>query len=344
MRKAVTIKHVARAAGVSPMTVSRVLNNRPDVSPQTRKRVQEVIDQLGYSPSAIARNLSQGRSSTIGVVSAGLGFFGPSRTLVGIERQANELGYSLMVRLLHDPLINRGEQALSELIANQVAGIIWAVTEMGDQHEWLRQQADNIATPIVFLGMEQRPNLSLVTVDQRAGGRLAARHLLAHGYEKLGIITGPHQWWEARQRELGWNDVLAEAGIPILHDLKDQGDWSAASGYAAMSRLLRRAPDLEAVFVCNDSMATGALRAAAEIGRSVPRDLAIVGFDDIPESAYFSPPLTTVRQDLLEVGCRAVNLLNHQLENLRNDEPLTAQASFIEPQLIVRQSSFQELL
>jgi LacI family transcriptional regulator len=342
MRKAVTIKHVARAAGVSPMTVSRVLNNRPDVSPQTRKRVQDVINQLGYSPSAIARNLSQGRSSTIGVVSAGLGFFGPSRTLVGIERQANELGYSLMVRLLHDPLVNRGEQALGELIANQVAGIIWAVTEMGDQHEWLRQESDNIATPIVFLGMERRPNLSLVTVDQREGGRLAARHLLAYGYQKLGIITGPPQWWEARQRELGWNDVLGEAGIPVLEDLKDQGDWSAASGYAAMCRLLGRAPDLEAVFVCNDSMATGALRAAAEVGRCVPRDLAIVGFDDIPESAYFSPPLTTVRQDLLEVGCRAVNLLTDQLVTLRNDEPVTAQASFIEPKLIVRQSSFQE--
>ena len=137
MAKVVTIKDVAKEAGVSPMTVSRVLNDRPDVSPKTRKRVQKIIEHLGYAPSVIARNLSQGRSSTIGVVSSGLELYGPSRTLVGIEKQADELGFSLMVRLLHNPLASRGERALNELIANQVAGIIWAVAEIGDQREWL---------------------------------------------------------------------------------------------------------------------------------------------------------------------------------------------------------------
>ncbi len=137
MAKVVTIKDVARAAGVSSMTVSRVLNDRPDVSPKTRKRVQEVIEELEYAPSEIARSLSHGRSNTLGVVSAGLEFYGPSRTLVGIEKQANELGFSLMVRLLHNPLENRGERALNELIANHVAGIIWAVAEIGDHREWL---------------------------------------------------------------------------------------------------------------------------------------------------------------------------------------------------------------
>jgi LacI family transcriptional regulator len=342
MAKVVTIKDVAKAAGVSSMTVSRVLNDRPDVSPTTRKRVQKVIEELGYAPSEIARSLSQGRSSTIGVVSSGLEFYGPSRILVGIEKQSNELGFSLMVRLLNNPIKSRGERALSELIANQVAGIIWAVAEIGDQREWLYQHRDKEATPIVFLSLNPRPNTTLVAVDNRLGGRLATGHLLEQGYQKIGIITGPLEWWEARERELGWQEVLQQAGRENLEHLKEHGDWTAASGFNAMVKLLDRVPDLEAVFVSNDSMALGALRAVARCGRSVPHDLAVVGFDDIPESAYFSPPLTTVRQGLLRVGSEAVCLLNQILQARRKEEPFAAQVTITEPQLIVRQSSLLE--
>jgi LacI family transcriptional regulator len=339
MAKVVTIKDVAKFAGVSSMTVSRVLNDRPDVSPQTRKRIQEVIQELGYAPSEIARSLSHGRSNILGVVSSGLEFYGPSRTLVGIGSQANDLGFSLMVRLLHNPIESRGERALNDLVANQVAGIIWAVAEIGDQRKWLYDHLSGGATPIVFLSMEPRPNVSLIALDNRLGGRLATEHLLEQGYQNIGIITGPLEWWEARERELGWQAVLQEAGRGNLEWLKAEGDWTAASGYNAMMKLIDRVPDLEAVFVSNDSMALGALQAAASCSRSVPHDLAVVGFDDIPESAYFTPPLTTVRQDLLELGCQAVSLLNQQLQAHRNEEPDEAQVSIMEPRLIVRQSS-----
>lgn len=342
MAKVVTIKDVAKAAGVSSMTVSRVLNDRPDVSPKTRKRVQNVIEELGYAPSEIARSLSQGRSNTIGVVSSGLELYGPSRILVGIEKQANELGFSLMVRLLHNPIESRGERALNELVANQVAGIIWAVAEIGNQREWLYQGRDKEATPVVFLSLNPRPGTTIVAVDNRLGGRLATSHLLEQGYQKIGIITGPQEWWEAREREFGWQEVLQRAGRENLEHLKEHGDWTAASGYKAMMKLLDRVPDLEAVFVSNDSMALGALRAAASCGRSVPHDLAVVGFDDIPESAYFSPPLTTVRQGLLRVGSEAVCLLNQHLQARRKEEPFAAQVTIMEPQLIVRQSSHLE--
>ena len=342
MAKVVTIKDVARAAGVSSMTVSRVLNDRPDVSPKTRKRIQDLIEELAYAPSQVARSLSQGRSSTIGVVSSDLAFFGPSQTLNGIERKANELGFSLMVRLLHNPLASRGERALNDLIANQVAGIIWAVAEIGDQREWLYATRSHEATPVVFLSMQPRPETSVVAVDNRLGGRLAARHLLEQGYQKIGIITGPQEWWEARERESGWREVLQQAEMGNLNQLKERGDWTSASGHDAMIRLLNRVPDLDAVFVSNDAMALGALQAAANYGRSVPRDLAVVGFDDSPGSAYFLPPLTTVRQDLLEVGCQAVHALNQQLQARRNEEPLTAQAAVVVPQLVVRQSSRRE--
>jgi LacI family transcriptional regulator len=341
MAKAATIKDVAKAAGVSPMTVSRVLNDRPDVSPKTRKRIKQVIQELGYAPSEIARSLSHGRSNTFGVVSAALEFYGPSRTLVGIEKQANELGFSLMVRLLHNPLESRGERAVNELIANQVAGIIWAVAEIGVKREWLYEHLNNGATPVVFLSMKPRANTSLVAVDNRLGGKLATRHLLEQGYQKIGIITGPQDWWEARERELGWRETLQQAGMEKLEHLKAQGNWTAASGYNAMMKLLDRAPDLEAIFVSNDSMALGALQAAASCGRSVPHDLAVVGFDDIPESAYFSPPLTTVRQGLLELGCQAVSMLNQHLQAYRKEEAVTAQVAVLEPQLIVRRSSFR---
>jgi LacI family transcriptional regulator len=343
MGKDVTIKDVAREAGVSLMTVSRVLNNRPDVSPNTRQRVQQVIEQLGFAPSELARSLSHGRSSTLGVISSGLEFYGPSRTLVGIEMQADDLGYSLMVRLLHSPLDSRGERALNDLIAHQVAGIIWAVAEIGDQREWLYQHLHEIATPVVFLNINPRLDTTSVAVNNRMGGRLAADHLLASGYRKIGIISGPQEWWEARERELGWREILSKAGVGNLQNMKENGDWTAASGYTAMMKLLERAPEMEAVFVSNDSMALGALQAAAVSGRSVPQELAVVGFDDIPESAYFTPPLTTVRQDVLEVGCRAVSLLYQHLQARRNGELLSAQAAILEPELIVRQSSFRAL-
>ena len=342
MAKVVTIKDVAKAAGVSSMTVSRVLNDRPDVSPTTRKRVQGVIEQLGYAPSEIARSLSHGRSNTLGVVSSGLEFYGPSRTLVGIEKQADELGYSIMVRLLHNPLESPGKRALNELVANQVAGIIWAVAEIGDRREWLYEHLYNGATPVVFLSMKPRPNASLIAVDNRQGARLATRHLVEQGYQKIGIIAGPKAWWEARERESGWQEILQQAGRNELEHLKESGDWTAASGYEATMKLLDRVPDLDALFVSNDSMALGALQAAVSSGRSVPQELAVVGFDDIPESAYFSPPITTVRQDLLELGCQAVSLLNQHLQAQRKEETLPPQVAMIEPQLIVRQSSLKE--
>ncbi|MFN2135587.1 MAG: LacI family DNA-binding transcriptional regulator [Candidatus Promineifilaceae bacterium] len=342
MAKEVTIKDVAREAGVSPMTVSRVLNNRPDVSAKTRKHVQQVISHLGYSPSEVARSLSQGRSNTLGVVTSAIEYYGPSRALVGIERRANELGFSLMVKLLHNPLESRGEQAFHELMANQVAGVVWAVAEMGSQRQWLYEQLSDLAIPIVFINMAPRLDTSFVTVNNRLGGRLATEHLADQGYEHIGIITGPLAWWEARERELGWREIQQEGGRNDLEVLKVEGDWTAASGYRAMLTLLERAPHVDAVFVCNDSMAQGALQAATSRGRSIPANLAVVGFDDIPESAYFIPPLTTVRQDLLSVGRQAVSQLHDQLVARKNQENGLAQATIVEPQLIVRRSSLKE--
>jgi LacI family transcriptional regulator len=338
--KKVTIREVAEVAGVSAMTVSRVLNDRPDVSDETRQRVQQIIDDLGYRPSAVARSLIQGESHTLGIVGFGLEYFGPSSTLVGIERQAAALGYSLLVSLMHSLETRREVQQgiLDNLLSRQVDGIIWAVPEHENNRDWLCAQVHDLATPVVFLNMAPRAETTMVAVDNYAGAQLATGHLLAGGYSRVGLITGPLTWWEAQQRQQGWRDTLEEAGLP-WQGLAVEGDWSAASGEAGMHALLDRAPDLRAVFASNDQMALGALQAARQAGRRVPADLAVVGFDDIPEAAYFCPPLTTIRQDLLKLGTHAVQLLQKVLEAQKNGDGLRPEVVWVEPELIVRDSS-----
>jgi LacI family transcriptional regulator len=338
--KRVTIKEIAKEAGVSTQTVSRVANHRPDVAPETRERVQEIIDRLGYQPNYIARSLIRGRSFTLGVVGWGLEYFGPSRTLSGIEQQANELGYTPLLCLVRQPERSDVEQILRELLSRCVDGIVWAVPEIGSNRDWIRKETPRLSVPVVFLSMEPQPDLSVVSVDNRIGGRMATKHLLDQGYQKVGLITGPLSWWEARQRQSGWEDALEEAEIPIEHNLVVEGDWMAASGEQGLRRLLEQRPDIDAVFVCNDQMALGALQAAHQMGQRVPEDLALVGFDDIPESIYFHPPLSTVRQDMVELGCCAVRELGRMIEAIQQGKAvLEPRTILLQPELIVRESS-----
>jgi LacI family transcriptional regulator len=339
-KKRVTIREVARAAGVSVQTVSRVLNQRPDVSMETRERIQAIIAELGYSPNVLARSLIQGRSHTIGVVGYGLSYYGPARVLTGIERRANEMGYSLLLGLLREPETDPGEEIFQNLLSRQVDGIIWAVPEIGANHDWIVNQYHRLPVPVVFTNMQPAPGLAVAAVDNTLGGKLAVQHLLEQGYRRIGIISGPLSWWEAHQRKQGWHDALEAAGQTGPDDLVVAGDWYPSSGAIGMQELLRRCPDLDAVFACNDPMAAGALQAASRMGRRVPEDLAVVGFDDVPEAAYYTPPLTTVRQPLTELGAVAVEMLNQALTDqkagLESQEP---PASWIQPRLVIRGSS-----
>ncbi|MBN2305430.1 MAG: LacI family DNA-binding transcriptional regulator [Anaerolineae bacterium] len=335
----VTIKEIAQKTGLSIATVSRVVNNHPDVSKQTRRRVQQVIDELDYAPNAVARSLIQGRSKILGVVSTGIEYYGPSQTMAGIERQANELGYWLMSSLLHDPETNVGEDALRHLLAQQVDGIIWAVPEVGRNREWIYHHSHQLAVPIVFLHMNCRDDLFVVAVDNFAGAQLATRHLLAQGYTRIGCVSGPDHWWEAQERERGWRDTLVAAGTAVDERLLQTGDWTAAGGFAAFLRLAEENPDLEAAFVSNDQMALGVLKAAHQLGKRVPDDLAVVGFDDIPEAAYYIPSLTTIHHDVTDVGAQAVQLLDRILSTPEDEQPPTPTANWIVPELVVRDSS-----
>lgn len=338
-RRRVTIRHVAEEAGVSIQTVSRVINDRPDVAPDTRRRVQEVIAQLGYQPSYVARSLILRRSCTFGVVGYGLDYYGPSCTLVGIEQEASKLGYSLLLSLVRQPETNRIDQLLGEMLSRHVDGLIWAVPQIGDNRAWL-DRVHEFPVPIVFLTMKPRPDRLIIAVDNYNGGLMATRHLIAQGCQTIGLITGPLDWWEARQRQAGWRDALASAGLPTEESLIAKGNWSAASGEEGLRQLVGRHPEIDGVFASNDQMALGALRAARQLGRCVPGDLAIVGFDDIPEAAYFYPSLSTVRQDMVELGRRAVRMLGQAIETIQSGVIPTPKTVLLQPELIVRESSF----
>jgi LacI family transcriptional regulator len=338
--KRVTIKHVAREAGVSTQTISRVINDRPDVAPETRQRVLDVIERLGYQPSALARSLIRRRTHTLGVVTAGLRYIGPSRTLNGITGQAEELGYTLLLKKLSRFDTGDVESILNELLARQVDGIIWAVSEVGNNRAWLQDRLPHLPVPIIFLTMHPQEGLSIVAVDNYRGGRMATEHLLAQGYRQIGHIAGPLSWWEARQRKAGWQDALAAAGMPPAGRQWLEGNWSSESGEEAIQRLLAQYPEMEAVFVANDQMALSALQIACRRGLKVPDDLAVVGFDSIPEAAYFCPPLTTVQQNLHELGCIAAKQVIQMIESSREPDTFHKPESiWLKPHLIVRESS-----
>ena len=338
--KRVTIRDVAAAAGVSHQTVSRVMNDRPDVSEETRVRVWEVIDRLNYQPSAIARSLIRQRSLALGVVTAGLEYQGPSRTLNGIIHQAEELGYTLLLKALTDLSARDILPLLNSLLERRVDGIVWAVAEVGENRAWLGEQLEELPIPVVFATMQPRPGLSIVTVDNYAGGRMATEHLLAQGYHRIGHIAGPLDWWESRQRMAGWKDALLAAGVSAAEMHWAEGTWSSKSGGRAIGQLVADYPEMDAVFAANDQMALSVLQFACRQGKQVPRDLAVVGFDGLPEAAHYWPPLTTVYQDQTQLGRLAVEELVRVIEVSRQKQPsFQPRTITLSPELIVRESS-----
>jgi LacI family transcriptional regulator len=331
---------VAKKAGVSTKTVSRVINHQGEISEETRQRVQTVIDEMGYRPNILARSLASQRSGMLGVVAWGLDYYAPSRIIMGIEQRSSELGYSLFLHLMSHPTDTGVERLLNTLADHRVEGIIWAIPEVGDNHAWIRPEALQNLPPIVFLSTCGYPGFDSISVDNQRGGDLAVQHLVDQGCRKIGIICGPRDWWETQERLEGWQDTLRRNGLEPVQKRIAQATWSVESGVQAMLYLLEQDPEIEAVFACNDDIALGALTAAAQAGRRIPEDLALVGFDNIPQSAYFQPPLTTIDQPLSRIGRMAVEVLIQRIENKRSGkepEPTTALA--LEPRLVVRRSS-----
>jgi LacI family transcriptional regulator len=338
-----TIRDVAAAAGVSTQTVSRVLNNRPDVSPETSERVRQVIRETGYAPNMLARSLTQGRSHVLGVVAYGLDYFGPSQVLMAIEREAAQLGYAIMLNLILRPETNEVAHLLDGLTARQVDGVIWAIPEVGDNRRALRSCIADLHLPVILVGgTTDEPRLASVAIDNDAIGRLATEHLIAGGARHVGIITGPMTWWEARQRLEGWRQTMNAHGLPIEDCLIVEGDWTVASGERAFREMVEVRPDIDAVFASNDQTALGVLHAALCRGMRVPEDLSVVGADNIAEASHFWPPLTTVDQPLGRAGEMAVKAIDAAIVGFgaaRRPAEMAPETLLLEPVLIVRESS-----
>jgi DNA-binding LacI/PurR family transcriptional regulator len=321
--------------GVSTQTVSRVINKRPDVSPETRAAVEAAIASVGFQPSAVARSLVQRRSQTIGVVVAGLKYFGVAQTLNGITEASEASGYALLLKELGRYDDVEVVRVVDFLLAHQVEGIIFVAPELDTNIASIGAQLPASYPPIVFLKAEPSPMFSSITIDNYGGARLATDHLLALGRRRIGHITGPLTWREARARHDGWRDALRDAGVetgPVV-----SGNWSSASGEVAFEHLLELARDLDAVFAGNDQMALGIFHAAHLRGISIPEDLAVIGFDGLVEGAQFTPSLTTVSQPLGELGQLAVR----ELLGLVDDEPGhgTVRSLNLATELIIRESA-----
>jgi DNA-binding LacI/PurR family transcriptional regulator len=340
--KRATIKHVAKAAGVSTQTVSRVINDRPDVSPETRMRIQQIIEDMGYQPSALARSLIQQRSFTLGIVTAGLKYIGPSRTLNGMTSKAEELHYALLLEELPRFDTENIKPLLQNLLAHHVDGIVWAVPEVGENRRWVDEILKDVPVPVVFLTMQPRAGVTTVSIDNYTGGVLATQHLLAQGCRAIGHISGPLDWWEARQRKQAWQETMAKAGIKVGDSQCSEGNWSSSSGEAAFEQLLQSYPEMDAVFVANDQMALTVLQIANRRGLNIPGALAVVGFDNIIESAYFWPALTTINHDQQELGCRTIQELVDQVEAVQRNEKVEPLNLLLSTELVVRGSSVRQ--
>lgn len=323
---------VAEVAGVSHQTVSRVLNDFPKIRPATRDRVLAAIEELGYRRNRAARTLVTRRSKAIGVITADMNHFGPANIMLGLESASREAGYSLSLTALPEISTTALRSAVDQLLDQAVEAVVMVVAH---QTALTLAQSLHIAVPLVLVEGDLSATPLTAGVDQIAGARRATTHLLDLGHQSVLHLPGPADWVEAAARQEGWRTALEERGRPVPA-LMARGDWSSRSGYESGQAMLQQLRPIRptAVFAANDQMALGLLRALQVAGLRVPGDVSVVGFDDIPESGYFSPPITTVRQDFPELGRRTMALVLRVLDGeLEASEPL------VQPQLIVRSST-----
>lgn len=332
--KQLTIEQVAGLAGVSRGTVSRVLNDHPSVRPAVRRRVLQVIDEHNYSPRTAARSLASNRTNMVALLiprTTDAVFAEPyyAYSMQGVAEASARHGYFVTLSMVTGVLQQGFMQALR---GGHFAGV---VAQAGPIDDPVLPQVLKSGIPLVQVGRHPYlQNLSWVDVEGREGARTAVAHLIGLGHRRIGAIAGPAYHASALDRRDGYKQALLEADLAIDSALIVEANWTQAGGYAAMARLLGLDTPPTAVFVASDLMATGALRALDEAGRSLPDDMAIVGFDDLPLAAFTSPPLTSMRQPIYEIGAAAADVL---VERIAAPDRAPQQVSF-PAALVVRQS------
>ncbi|MEU8699990.1 LacI family DNA-binding transcriptional regulator [Streptomyces sp. NPDC048680] len=320
---------VAQAAGVSSQTVSRVSNGDPAVIDSTRQKVLDAMKELGYRPNSAARALKRGDFRTIGVITMSLSSTGNVRTLEAIANCASRAGYAVTLIPLDAPTQDNVRGAFTRLGELAVDAVVLIM-------EVHLVDTTSLTLPphvkVVVVDSDAGDRFQVVDTDQQQGARLAVRHLLELGHRTVWHLAGPEESFAAGRREAAWEATLREEGREVPSPLR--GDWTPESGYEAGLRLADKA-DCTAVFVANDQMALGVLRALHERGRRVPEEISVVGFDDIADAASYIPPLTTVHQDFARVGELCVDAV---LRELRGGSP-GGGTTLVPTRLVVRRST-----
>lgn len=329
--KKITIDDVARQSGVSYQTVSRVINNHPSVAEETRKRVLGAIQKLNYRPNRAARSLVTNRSDTIAIISFGTTFYGPGQMVSNITRHAKNSGYRVSPSTVER--LQRGDvkAALDDLHGSLIDGIIMIAPIVSDFMHEIRELVGDI--PFIQIDTKPQPHIASVVIEQFYGSRLAVEHLIGLGHRKIAEISGPMNWYDGIMRHQSWVDTMAKHNLP--QQMSVEGTWSSQSGYEAVHSLLNGGAEFTGLVVANDQMALGAIAALNERGFRIPEDVSIVGFDNIPESAYFLPALTTVYQDFEALGEQSVEYLVSLMKN--PETPIHQRVLY--PELVIRKST-----
>jgi DNA-binding LacI/PurR family transcriptional regulator len=298
------IRDVARLAGVSHQTVSRVINGSDGVNPDTRAKVQAAIAELGYRPSAIARSMARGRTSTLACIAPNLTDYTFASIIESAEAEARQHGYFLLSSSAPDEA--SFDALLEELVAHRRIDGTFVINPYADgRHKLIPKNF-----PVVFVGARpRREAVDSVALDDEGVARDATQHLIALGHRRIAVVTGPQVEDCSQDRNSGYESALHAAGIKLDPSLIIEGDWSASSGYDALQRLSKEGNLPTAVFAQNDRMAMGVLRAARDMNLNIPEQLAVIGVDDMPLASYFDPPLTTMRQDMARIGRDGARLL-----------------------------------
>lgn len=329
--KKATIRDVAERADVSPQTVSRVINGYTHVSKKARLRVQRAIEELNYRPNRAAQSLVTRQSRILAVITFGATHYGPAQMVANVQTEARARGYNLILSNLSSTEKDEIRKAMESISGSLVDGLVFITPVEGASYADLATLCRGV--PYVQIDVELGVQQPSVVIDQRMGYRLATEHLIMLGHQQIAHISGPLNWFGAQARLSAWRDMMQANGYDS--SLTVEGDWTPAGGYRATMQLIESGQPFTALAVGNDHMALGALHALRQQGKRVPEDVSVVGFDDIPEAAYFAPPLTTVRQDFGALGKQSVEYL----VSLINKPETPPHQRVLMPQLIVREST-----